>query len=186
MLDLRHNGASSTPFPFVRSSRLSPDVLRVLFVSRRDSLRSVLASACLAHIGLDRFAANSCGQPGHVAEAIHPAAIAALDTARIPVPRHSPQPWTTLWRTGLPRFDIVVTLDERALNHEPSWPDQPMSALWALDDVAAMDDAEAGARAAMQMLYVLQRRLELLANLPFHRADSTAIRSDLRDLGYMR
>ncbi|MBS0339101.1 MAG: protein tyrosine phosphatase [Proteobacteria bacterium] len=158
---------------------------RILFVSRRSSLRSVLAQACLTHMGGHHLVAQYCGQPGFVERTIHPAALAALDSAHIPAPAMPPRPWTDLWRMGSPRLDLVVTLDEAVLASEPSWPDQPISALWAFEDAAAMADPADAARAAMRILYSLQRRLELLVNLPLGRADSSAIRSDLRDLGRM-
>ncbi|MBS0455675.1 MAG: protein tyrosine phosphatase [Proteobacteria bacterium] len=158
---------------------------RILFVSKRSSLRSVLAQACLTHMGGHQFVAQYCGQPGFVERSIHPAAKAALENAHIPVPGMPPRPWTDLWRTGSPRLDLVVTLDEGAMGSEPSWPGQPISALWAFEDAAALADPNDAARAAMRILYSLQRRLELLINLPLGRADSSAIRSDLRDLGRM-
>jgi len=158
---------------------------RILFVSRRNSLRSVLAQACLMHIGRGQFAAESCGQPGFISDTVHPAAIAALNHARIPVPAQAPRSWAEFSRSGARRMDFVVTLDERAMSSEPGWPGQPITALWAFEDAAALEDPNAAGHAAMQILFALQRRLELLINLPFHHVDSGALRSDLRDLGRM-
>lgn len=137
------------------------------------------------HMGAHLFIAQSCGQPGFVEQSIHPAAVAALNAARIPVPASPPRAWTELWRTGAPRFDFVVTLDEKVMGSEPAWPGQPICALWAFEDAAALADPDDASRVAMQILYSLQRRLELLINLPLGHADSSAIRSDLRDLGRM-
>lgn len=158
---------------------------RILFVSRRSSLRSVLAEACLTHMGGHNLVAQYCGQPGFVERSIHPAAMAALAGARIPVPVMPPRPWTDLWRAGTPRLDLVVTLDERVMASEPTWPGQPIATLWAFEDAALLADPDEAAPTAMRILYSLQRRLELQVNLPLGRADSSAIRSDLRDLGRM-
>jgi len=158
---------------------------RILFVSRRNSLRSVLAQACLSHMAGHAFVAQSCGQPGWVDRAIHPAALAALAAARIPVPAAAPRAWTDLWRVAPPRLDFVVTLDERCIADEPAWPGQPISGLWAYDDAAALADRQEAERSALRTLYSLQRRLELLINLPLGHGDTSALRSDLRDLGHM-
>jgi len=159
---------------------------RILFVSRRNSLRSVLAQACLMHIGGHVFTADACGQPGQLSPAVHPAALAALDAARIPVPiASSPRAWTDFMRVGSPRMDFVVTLDRKVMDNEPGWPGQPITALWDFEDVAAIDEPARAAHGALQVVFALQRRLELLINLPLHHADGAAIRSDLRDLARM-
>jgi protein-tyrosine-phosphatase len=164
---------------------MSRGAKNLLFVSRRNSLRSVLAQAYVLHIGGDRFAAESCGQPGEVSDAFHPAAVAALRLARVPIPTSPPRSWAELLRKGTPRLDIVVTLDERTISSQPSWPGQPITALWSFEDAATASDSARTTEAAIQTLFALQRRLELMMSLPFHGTDSTAIRSDLRDLGRM-
>ncbi|WP_213953491.1 MULTISPECIES: low molecular weight phosphatase family protein [unclassified Variovorax] len=158
---------------------------RIVFVSKRNSLRSVLAQAVLAHIAGDRFSAVSCGNPKHVGESVHPAAVWALSTVGIAVPQVPPRGWNDLARAGGPRVDFVITLDEATQLLEPSWPGQPYSALWTFPDAAAADDAERAAHIALQILYGLRRRLELFTSLPLQGADPAAIRSDIRDLGYM-
>lgn len=158
----------------------------VIFVSRQGSLRSVLAQACLTHLSPKRFVAFSCGQPEHVADAAHPAALGALAAASIPRPaRLTPRSWAQLVQSSSPRADFVVTLDEACLAFQPRWPGQPDGALWAFPDAASLSDAEQVAHAAIQTLFALRRRLELMVNLPLHSADRAAVRSDLRDLGYM-
>jgi protein-tyrosine-phosphatase len=158
---------------------------RIVFVSRRNSLRSILAHACLVHLAPDRFAVLSCGHPGDVGKSIHPAAVAALATAGIAVPAVHPRGWNELARPGAVRIDFVITLDEATQSLEPRWPGQPYSALWDFPDAAAFANANDAARAAVQILYGLRRRLELLISLPFQGADPAAIRSDIRDLGHM-
>ncbi|MGJ7512467.1 low molecular weight phosphatase family protein [Variovorax sp. GT1P44] len=159
----------------------------MIFVSRRGSLRSVLAEACLAHLSPKRFVAFSCGQPEHLADSVHPAAIGALASASIPPPaRLRPRSWRQLAQASSPRADFVVSLDEATLGLQPRWPGQPDSALWVFPDAAALSDAEQVAHSAIQILFALRRRLELLINLPLDGADRAAIRSDVRDLGHMR
>ncbi|MDM0014786.1 protein tyrosine phosphatase [Variovorax sp. J22P168] len=154
----------------------------VLFVSRRNSLRSILAEACLNHVGSHRFRVFSCGQPGQIAGAIHPAALGALHSASIPLPVAPLRGWDAFTRSGAPRVDFVITLDETVALAEPRWPGQPDSAVWPFEDVAALDDPQAAAHAAIQVLYALRRRLELLVNLPMQGTDRSALRSDVRGL----
>lgn len=158
----------------------------VTFVSRRNSLRSRLAHASLAHLGGSRFTVLSCGQPGKIAADVHPAAVAALANAGIPPLDAPPRSWNDLTASGAPRAEFVITLDESTLASQPRWPGQPDSALWAFPDIAAISNPEDALRAAIQMMFVLRRRLELFVSLPLHGADRAAIRSDLRDLAHMR
>jgi arsenate reductase (thioredoxin) len=158
----------------------------VIFVSQRNSLRSILAQACLAHLGADRFLALSCGRPGMLADAMHPAAIGALNSASMPAPNHRPRDWNDLSRPSAPRAEFVITLDEASSSFQPRWPGQPDAALWVFPDVVAVGDPEKVAHLAIQTLYALRRRLELFVSLPLHGTDRAAIRSDLRDLAHMR
>jgi arsenate reductase len=158
----------------------------VIFVSRRNSLRSILAEACLAHLDPKRFAASSCGQPGQVDREFHPAAIGALMSASIPVPTHAPRSWDDVARSPGTPAEFVITLDAATESRQPSWPGQPDAALWAYPDVAGGDDAEKVEHDAIQLLFSLRRRLELLVSLPLQGVDRAAVRSDVRDLGYLR
>ncbi|BEP42631.1 protein tyrosine phosphatase [Variovorax sp. 375MFSha3.1] len=158
----------------------------VIFVSRRNSLRSILAEACLTHLDPKRFSVSSCGQPGQVAREFHPAAIAALKSASIPLPNRQPRGWDELARANAHAADFVITLDESTEPRQPSWPGQPDAALWAYPDVLDGRDPDRVAHDAVQMLFSLRRRLELLVSLPMQGADRSAVRSDVRDLGYMR
>ncbi len=158
----------------------------VIFVSRRNTLRSILAQACLSHLGGDRFAAHSCGHPAQLGTAIHPAASRALASAHMPVPAIRPHGWNELTLGSAPHANFVITLDAEMLALQPRWPGQPDHALWDFPDVAAIDDLDEATRAALQMLYALRRRLELLTSLPLQGGDREAIRSDVRDLAHMQ
>ena len=165
---------------------VASDKTRVVFVSKRNSLRSVLAQACLEHLAGSRFAVQSCGWPGHVAERFHPAALGALASASMKPPRGQPKSWNTLRESGAARARFLITLDEESSGALPAWPGQPDTALWLLPDIAASTDAETVAHGAIQLLYRLQRRLELFINLPMIAGDRDSLRLDVRDLGSMR
>ena len=155
-------------------------------MSRRNSLRSVLAESCLAHLGGKKFRVLSCGQPGHIAPGVHPAAIGALAMASIPVALDTPRDWNALVRSGAPMVDFVITLDAEMAHDLPRWPDQPDVAVWGYPDVALQQSSEDAAVTAVRMLYSLHRRLEFLIALPLKSRDRAAVRSDLRDLAHLQ
>jgi arsenate reductase len=160
----------------------------VVFVSRRNTLRSVLAEACLLHLDRERrFSTYSCGQPGQVGRMVHPAAAGALDNAAIGLPPTPPRSWDDLVRLSSLRAEFVITLDPALEGLEPRWPGQPAAAEWAYPDIAATQaDAADMVHAATQMLYSLRRRLELLVSLPMAGTDKSALHADVRDLAHMR
>lgn len=158
---------------------------RVVFVSPRNSLRSVLAQACLAHLSRERFIALSCGEPARIANSIHPAAIQALGSAGIACPAGPPQSWDRLIRSGASVVDYVIALDDEVAFLAPRWPGQPEVATWSFPDVALGNDMQQSATAAIKVLHSLRRRLEILINLPLAGADRQAVRSDVRDLAHL-
>ena len=160
--------------------------IEVVFVSRRNTLRSILAQACLSHIDNIRFRVQSCGQPRKIDSAIHPAAIAALRSAGMATAPVEPSSWDDFAPRHGFQAHFVITLEADTLAPQPRWPGQPDTALWSYPDAAAIDDPKESAHVALQILHSLRRRLELLTSLPLHGADREAVRSDLRDLGHMR
>jgi protein-tyrosine-phosphatase len=162
-------------------------VFHVLFVSRRNTARSVLAEACLNAIGKGRFKGYSCGSPRHLGLAASPAALQALAKGGIAPPGPPCQSWDLFTRNGAPHMDFVITLDEDLVSVAPSWPGQPETALWSYPDpITASDLGANGYDAMVKTLYSLRRRLELLVSLPMHTANRADLRLDVRDLGYMR
>lgn len=157
----------------------------VLFVSRRNSLRSVLAQACLNHLAKGKFRAYSCGVPGAQTDSFHPAAIRVLRQAGMAQPEGAPRDWAEFLRSGAPSLEFVITLDTSVATVEPAWPGQPEYALWHVRDLLASGDATDLQQQAVLLLDALRRRLELLVSLPLRGRDRAAVRSDLRDLGYL-
>jgi protein-tyrosine-phosphatase len=173
------------PGPLLR--RALPSSLlscNVLFVSQRNAARSLLAEACLNHLGNGRLKGFSCGVPGCVAASPEACAMAALAQAGLPTQGLRCKSWAEFTRSGVPRFGFVITLD--ACIDGPSWPGQPETAQWTFPDraAAAGSDTASLTQQYLQDLHLLRRRLELLASLPMRGADQTAVRGDLRDLAY--
>lgn len=162
------------------------DALVVVFVSKRNSLRSVLARACLEHVSKGRFKAYSCGNPAKLASEPHELALHAIHSAGIGLRPDRQHDWNEFARPGMPKPQFVITMDESIQDLTPKWNGQPDTALWAYPDLAGgttgTDDLQ---RAASVMLLSLRRRLEILSSLPMAHGDRTALRHDVRDLGYL-
>ena len=179
------NRAPSKPSKPALHSGVMHRKINVLFVSRRNTLRSIMAQACLTHIAEKRFHARSCGLPLRVGTAVDPAAVSALRTAGIPLPDIKPRSWNEFVPARGFEAEFVIALDADIERLQPAWPGQPHTALWAYPDTAVIDDPEEAAHKALQILYSLRRRLELLASLPLYGSDRESVRADIRDLGYM-
>lgn len=163
------------------------DPVKILFVSRRNSARSVLAQACLESLAKGRFKAYSCGTPKHVEHAVHPSALKALASVGMKASSETCRSWDTYARGSARPMDFVITLDEGVAANAPKWPGQPETALWSYPDVVVAGDLGTDTHDAMvKTLYSLRRRLELLVSLPMRGVDRGALRNDVRDIAYMR
>lgn len=162
------------------------DVHVVIFVSQRNSLRSVLARACLEHVSKGRFRGYSCGNPQTLAAGPDALALQAIRTAGIALRDDKQYDWNEFARLGAPKADFVITMDDTVQNLTPKWSGQPDTALWAYPDLVAQNLGEEDAhRAANAMLMSLRRRLEILSSLPMRGPDRAGLRSDVRDLAYL-
>lgn len=161
--------------------------VQVLFVSRRGSLRSVLAQACLDHVGKGRFKGHACGLPGQVASGPSQTALSVMRSAHLPISGVAPRSMDHFLRSGAARMEFVITLDDKAAALAPRWPHQPETALWHYPDLlAGIAPAQRIEERTVLMLHSLRRRLEIFASLPMRGTDKAALRLDLRDIGYLR
>jgi protein-tyrosine-phosphatase len=159
--------------------------VNVLFVSRRNTIRSVIAQSCLAHLSKGRFNAYSCGVPNEVPTGLNSVASETLDKAGLSAAQENCVGWERFTRNNSPRMHWVIVLDKDVKRMEPDWPGQPESALWDYPDIlVAEKDAESAHVQASKLLISLYGRIEILTNLPLNTGDRIALRSDIRDLGY--
>ena len=158
--------------------------INVLFVSRRNTVRSILAQACLNHLGRDRFHAYSCGMSNEIRKRPNPATVTALSNAGILDVATNCVGWDKFTKGSAPIMHWVIVLDEDVHRLVPRWPGQPDSALWAYPDILNSEDGTKMVEAACsKFLLSIHRRLEILTNLPLNGSDQSALRSDIRDLG---
>jgi hypothetical protein len=72
------------------------------------------------------------------------------------------------------------------LEHPDFFVREPVTALWNYPAVLYSGGTDVAMRpVALQTLYSIRRRLELLVALPMHGIDSTALRDDVRDMAHM-
>jgi protein-tyrosine-phosphatase len=159
-----------------------PRPLNVLFLCTHNSARSILAEACLNHIGRGRFRAFSAGsQPKSEP---NPLALRALADARIPTDGLRSKSWDEFGTPDAPAMDLVITVCDNAAGETcPYWPGQPATAHWGYADPSATEGSEAERLAAFNhTLIAIRQRLELLASLPLASLDRLALQRQVRGL----
>ena len=160
-------------------SGLSPqEPLRVLFLCTRNSARSQIAEALLQKKGRDRFLVGSAGvNPG---ERIHPGAVAILRDYGIEWMAR-PKSIETVRNA---RWDLIITVCDRAQETCPTFPGQPIFAHWGLPDPAAIVGSDAHRRKAFDdTLRYLSRRIDLMLALPIESLERRALEIRLEAIG---
>ncbi|HJW39966.1 MAG TPA: arsenate reductase ArsC [Rhizomicrobium sp.] len=155
----------------------------VLFLCTGNSARSILGEAILNKIGDGKFAAYSAGsQPKG---AVHPQAIALLQRLGFPADGLRSKSWDEFAVADAPPLDFVFTVCDNAANEVcPIWPGQPMTAHWGVPDPAAVEGTEADVATAFRDAFLLlQRRVELFANLPVRSLDRMSLKKRLDEIG---
>ncbi len=160
---------------------------RVLFVSKNNAARSLLAEACLRQLGAQSFQVFSCGVIGCIANKADSTTMAALATASFKTTDLHPKDWTEFSRHGSKPMDIVIALDAETKSEHPSWPGQPETALWnyaPLDKRKGESHSDCDIR-TIQALHSLRRRIELLISLRQRVSSHADLRHDLRDMAHL-
>ncbi|RZT98040.1 arsenate reductase ArsC [Rivibacter subsaxonicus] len=156
--------------------------LNVLFLCTHNSARSILAEACLNHIGRGRFRAFSAGSQPRSAP--NPLALRALEEARIATDGLSSKTWDVFGAADAPQMDLVITVCDNAAGETcPYWPGQPATAHWGYADPSATEGSEEERLEAFRRtLIAIRQRLELLVNLPLTSLDRLALQTRVRGM----
>jgi protein-tyrosine-phosphatase len=153
----------------------------VLFLCTGNSARSILAEVILNREGAGRFHAYSAGS--YPKGAVHPAALALLNELDLPIDGLRSKSWDEFARPGAPPLDFVFTVCDNAAGEVcPTWPGQPMTAHWGIEDPASVED-DGQERAFWQAYQALQRRIQLFLALPIDDIDEMSLQNRLRDIG---
>ncbi|MDR1989335.1 MAG: arsenate reductase ArsC [Acidobacteriaceae bacterium] len=165
-----------------------PNLFNVLFLCTGNSARSILAEAAMNHaaIGGGKFKAFSAGS--HPAGYVHPLALELLREQRFPTEHLRSKRWEEFSGPDAPHLDFVFTVcDNAAAEVCPVWPGQPMTAHWGVPDPAAVTGTEEERRRAFrEAFYVLSRRINLFACLPFDALNGMALKQQLDKIGCER
>jgi len=153
----------------------------VLFLCTGNSARSILAEAILNQQGMGRFRAFSAGS--YPKGAVHPAAISLLKELDYDAGDFRSKSWDEFAKPGAPPLDFVFTVCDNAAGEVcPTWPGQPMTAHWGIEDPAAVE-GEGQAQAFWNSYQQLQRRIQLFLALPIEDIDELSLQNRLREIG---
>jgi protein-tyrosine-phosphatase len=153
----------------------------VLFLCTGNSARSILAEAILNKEGAGRFHAFSAGS--YPKGAVHPVAIKLLGELDYDTEGFRSKSWDEFAGVGAPPLDFVFTVCDHAAGEVcPTWPGQPMTAHWGIEDPAAVESSEQPQ--AFWIAYnQLRRRIELFLALPLESIDELSLQTRLREIG---
>ena len=155
----------------------------VLFVGRENAARSLMAEACLRHVGQGRFEVFSCGMPAKTLPQPNAWALLALQQTGISSAGLHCKDWSVFARRGARPMDFVIALDDAAMQAHPPWPGQPEQALWGCTPLIHKKQSGMDlGLATLRTLQTLRVRTELLVNLHQRAASPEDLRHDLRDL----
>jgi arsenate reductase len=155
----------------------------VLFLCTGNSARSIIAEAILNHDGRGRFRAFSAGS--HPTGTVNPLVLEFLQSQRIPTEGARSKNWDEFATPDSPKLDFVFTVCDQAAGEMcPTWPGQPMTAHWGVEDPAAhTDDPEKAKQVIREVFHTLRRRISIFINLPLDKLDRLSLQNKLRDIG---
>lgn len=160
----------------------------VLFLCTHNSARSILAEALLNHIdhgasGI-RFKAYSAGSSPRDNQQPNPLALSVLQSAGIATADLRSKNWDEFAKSDAPHMDLVITVCDNAAGEVcPFWPGQPATAHWGYPDPSEVQGTEAERLAAFRnTLYMVQKRLQILVDLPAEKLQKTMLQHSAREL----
>jgi arsenate reductase (thioredoxin) len=155
----------------------------VLFLSQRNSARSVMAEAIVNRHGQGRFRGFSAGvRPGATLEAF---ALEVLATAGYPTDGLRPRHYLEFAAHGAADLDFVFTLSDTAAGEPmPEWPGRPVTAHWPCEDPILVAGEEWERRRAFGLVLAgLERRLRIFMSLPFPSLDRLSLKGRIEEIG---
>ena len=155
----------------------------VLFLSNRNSARSIFAEAALNRIGRENFTGFSAGL--HPASQLDELAVEVLRIAEYPTEGLHPKHWQEFAKADGPPLDFVFTLcDIEAGEPLPHWQGRPVTGDWRYPDPVKLDDKVERRRVLAATLGRLERQLQAFVQLPIRSLDEISLRDRLKELGH--
>lgn len=158
---------------------------RILFISRHNSARTLMAEAVTNSLGASQFEAVSAGvEPDRK---VDPMAISVLKQAGYATSTLRPKHWSEFSGPDAPQLDFVFTLrDTAAREIFPSWPGASVSADWRYPDpkMATGEDWRRR-REYVRTLTAIERQMRIFVQLPFESLYVKALKRRLDELGQL-
>jgi arsenate reductase (thioredoxin) len=162
---------------------MSEHIHNVLFLCTGNSARSIMAEAILRKSGRGRFRAFSAGsQPKG---AVNPFAIKVLKSLDYPTDDLRSKSWQEFARSDAPVMDFAFTVCDNAAGEVcPTWPGQPMTAHWGIEDPAEVEGTDILKEAAfVEAFRLLNNRITIFTSLPMGSINQLSLAKQLRDIG---
>jgi arsenate reductase len=162
---------------------MSEHIHNVLFLCTGNSARSIMAEAILRKNGRGRFRAFSAGsQPKG---AVNPFAIKVLKSLDYPTDDLRSKSWQEFARSDAPVMDFAFTVCDNAAGEVcPTWPGQPMTAHWGIEDPAEVEGTDILKEAAfVEAFRLLNNRITIFTSLPMGSINQLSLAKQLRDIG---
>lgn len=159
-------------------------VFNVLFLCTGNSARSILAEAAINNLAISQGKFRGYSAGSHPKGEVNPYSLELLRRSRISTEGLRSKSWDEFAQPGAPELDFVFTVCDQAAGEQcPYWPGQPMTAHWGMPDPAAVEGThEERLHAFAETFFVLRRRIELFASLPFDKLDRLALQQQVSDI----
>lgn len=157
---------------------MAEPVFNVLFLSRRNSARGLLAEAVVNQKGAGRFRAFSAGVEPDAD--IDPFALDILRLSGYPTEGLHPKHWKEFTGPDAVPLDFVFQLsDHRTSEDAPVLPGKPVSADWHYPDPTAVGGEEWERRKSLSdILGALERQFSAFSQLPVEALEEKSLRSE--------
>jgi arsenate reductase (thioredoxin) len=158
-------------------------IYNVLFLCTGNSARSILAEALLNNSKTQYCRAYSAGS--FPRGAVAPGAIQALSEVGIHPEGLRSKSWDEFAQSNAPVMDFVFTVCDRAAQEIcPTWPGQPISAHWGIEDpVNEAFTPEQSTKKFRDVTVSLKRRIDLLLSLPLDKLDRLSLQHQVNQIG---
>ena len=147
--------------------------------------RAIIAEALVNNLPLSREKFHAYSAGSRPVGRVNPFAIELLESHGFSTQEMRSKSWDEFAKPGAPELDFIITVCDQAAGEEcPFWPGQPMTAHWGIPDPAAVNDSDEEKRKAFKdALFVLRRRIELFASLPFETLDRISLHQHIKRIG---
>jgi arsenate reductase (thioredoxin) len=158
--------------------------LNVLFLCTHNSARSILAEALLNHLGKGKFKGYSAGSSRRANQQPNSLGLQVLRDAGIATDGLHSKSWDAFALPDAPQMDLIITVCDNAAGEAcPYWPGHPATAHWGYPDPSEGDAPDEQKLIAFRhTVHALNRRIELLVNLPLASLDKLSIEKSAQQL----